>query len=136
MDHPISIYPVEQAKYFVQSQFGADEKWVHINQAIWDYFGIHENERLGLSDVTRLASDMELDIHDFLAVLGLLSGPEDGLIRLVYYRRSDSSREIIVPASEVIGRARQWWANKESDDSESKRWLAETFVGWEPVIPS
>jgi type I restriction enzyme R subunit len=127
-------YPVEQAENLIRRQFGAEEKWVRINHMIWNYFKAHKGKRLGLSEIRRIASSMNISIDDVLSVLSVLAGPRQEFIRRVYYQRASAGQGEEVPPSEIIRQTRRWWFEKEIDDAEWEHWAGDVLVGWEPVL--
>jgi hypothetical protein len=126
-------YPIEQTERLLLEQFGTDEDWLRVNHAIWDYFRTSTTKRLGLSEIQRMATDMNLSIDSFLAALNLFARPRYELLRRVYYRRSNSAQDEEISHDEVISQLRRWRVDEEIDEFEWQRWAAGVLIGWQLV---
>lgn len=124
---------MEQSERFISRQFGPDQRWIKTNKAIWEFFLEHNDGRLGLSTLSKIAADLSLEVDDFLSVLGLLTGPSHKFFRSVYYRRTTTGEEIQMPAAEVAAQTRRWIYDREIDEKQWRDWASTIMVCWMPV---
>jgi type I restriction enzyme R subunit len=127
-------FTATRAALLVQKQFGVEAKWRQVNEAIWEYFANYQGERIGLSEIKRIASNVSVTEDEVFSVLALLTGPHQDFIRRVYYRRAEDGTEEEVLPEEVVRQSRLWWVEGKINEEEWRRWAATVFVGWEPSV--
>jgi type I restriction enzyme R subunit len=124
---------MEKAEQFVSRQFGPDQRWIRINRAIWEFFLEHQEARLGLSAMSKIAADLSLSVDNFLSVISLLAGPDQEFIQRIYYRQTSSGEEVQMPAAEVAQQTRRWIYDREIDETQWREWASTVLIGWAPA---
>jgi len=89
-----------------------------MNQLLWDYCTTYHGARLDLSGIRRIAVLLSVSLDDVLAVVSVLTGPSQALLRRVYYHRTNAEPGDEVPPSDILTHTRQWWCDQAMDDAE------------------
>jgi hypothetical protein len=87
-------------------------KWATINAALWESIGERKDHGLTLRDIDEIARMASGDSNEVLAVLGLLSRPNSGLLKMEYFTKEDPGNSI--SKDEIIKQLRAWWREKRS----------------------
>ena len=123
---------MENTSLLLQHQFGDDPNGKTANRAIWDYFATSPGDYLGLSDIKRIASRIDVNVDDVLSVVSMLMGHQ-GLLRMIYYQRKSPEKHQIIPVKDVMIKLRSWLIEHQIDDEGWNEWAGRISVGWEPI---
>ena len=125
-------FPVEDSEVFVCKHLGIEEKWKNINSAIWDFFAKHPGQKLGLSQIKRIAETLHCEINDVLAVLSIMGDRKRSYVRFAYYRRLGDGMEKEIPYAEVQDQTHRFAFEKSIEEIQWNDWADEISVGWIP----
>jgi type I restriction enzyme R subunit len=129
----MEFLPLEKrAKAYVAQHFGTDAKWNEINSAVWSEITTGKDHTLTLTQLDEIAIAVSVESNDVLAVLGLLSRPSTGFLKMEYMRNSsnDGSK---VSRAEVSKKLKAWWKDKTLPDDEWRAWAENVVVKWSPI---
>lgn len=122
-------YKQLKALFFLQNQFGIDEKWVQINQSIWAFFRNNKGQLLRLSQIQRIANYKRLNTDDFFSVLWLFAAHQV-FIKLVYYRLNNLGQIEEISGEQVIQQIAPFLTKGET---EWQQCTPTIFIGWQPI---
>jgi hypothetical protein len=84
---------------------------------------------VSLADIDAIARSRDCDLKDALAVLGLLSRPESGVLTMEYVRMAGSQRTTI-SNEEVAQQLRAWWRDKTLSNADWESWARSVNITW------
>lgn len=105
---------------------------LELSREIWSTIRRSSDGAFQLADLTSRAARDERLQENALAVLGLLSSQEVGLLRMKLVDQHVGSRE--VEPAELVRRLTDWHRNKTMNDAEWQRWASQVQVSWVPAI--
>jgi hypothetical protein len=129
--NPLLNSRARRAGDFITKQLGASPKWGKLNEVLWAVIGKREVPSFSLSDIDHVAKAVACDSNEVLAVLGLLSKPSAGILKMEFRAGSPAGAE--VSQSEFNDKLTDWWRNKSLSDPEWQRWASTTIVRWVPA---
>ena len=129
--HPLLNAKAQRAGALISKQFGAAPKWSKLNEVLWGVIDKREVPVFSLSDIDQVAKAVACDGDEVLAVLGLLSKPSVGILKMELRAGSPAGNE--VSQTEFNAKLRDWWKNKSMSDSEWQQWASTTIVRWIPT---
>jgi hypothetical protein len=127
---PLNISGAEAGKREIARHFGADDKWIRLNDAIWNLIESRRDHRLFLSDLDEIAESTSTDTDDALALLGLLSRPSVQLLRVEF--RDEFPEPSVLESSEVMTKLAAWWKDRTITQGEWQDWAEKVSVAWHP----
>ena len=125
-----SLRPVvDRAREAVHRQFGDDSAWQDVTAAVMELLKTRTDRSVSLADIDAIARSQNRHLNDVLAVLGLLSRPESGVLTMEYVRMAGSQRTTI-PSEEVARQLRAWWRDKTLSMADWESWARSVNITW------
>ncbi len=118
----------EQAAVLVRKHFGPDAMWMRVTAGIWDELKSATPPRFELAAAPVVAERSSCDTTDVLSVLGLLTAPSVGLLRLELRRQGGEGVDI----AEAARRLANWWRSEGGTEAEWSSWASKVSVAWIP----
>lgn len=112
---------------FIVEQFGTDLKWQAIATQLADRIQNSKTGYIYLSDFEEISKTSDTDIDDILAVIGLLSLPQQPLFKQEFLSLKDASP---VTMEEVYANLRNYWKHKSMTEKEWKNWAQQIQLRW------
>lgn len=112
----------------VRQQFGDDSARQAVTMAVMDSLKTRDAS-LSLADIDAIARSSNCDLNDALAVLGLLSRPESGVL-IMNYERVANSRRTPISREEVALQLRAWWRDKTISEADWESWARSVNIMW------
>jgi type III restriction enzyme len=118
----------DRAAQAVARNFGAEQKWMRLNTAIWDVIAAGPERAFALSDLDAVVERSSLGSDDAFALLNLLCSPSVGVLKIEF--RSDSSEKAEIPGADIVRMLTAWWRTHTISEDEWDAWASRIQVRW------
>lgn len=114
---------------YLKKFLGQDQKWIQINQKIWDIIAAKDSKYLDLSDFSMIRKNSEFVEADILTTIGYLSANQTKFLKIKY---SLKNQEIEITQQELNRKIKAWKKEKSISTEDWETWASEVYVKWEP----
>lgn len=117
---------IDLTNEFVSRNFGSNRKWSKISETLMEKIETNEKRSVGLSEIIEISKNADVDLDDVLSVVGLLSNPEENIIKAEFHSLNNEP----IDAAQVYSKFAEYWRGKSVSKEEWEQWSSKILVKW------